>query len=246
MKAFGGVSFITTLLLLGSTSAWASEFQGILRNNSGVKFFAEQRADKAMEEFTAALGDLPYSGAVHFNMGNAFLARRDLEKALSEYDQALLTANSDSKEDREIRFRALFNSAVIRTEMRQVDEALNLYQKALEIYPDSIETKTNMELLVQQTQGGGQGEQEQDDKNNQNQDKDKEKEQDEGKGQDNKPKQEPQKYENPRATPRPFKSGELSQEDAKRILEEMKRQEEQIRAKMQRERVKDRPPEKDW
>lgn len=244
MRVLKGLVLSACLVLFVPASARANEFRGILRNNSGVKYFAEKRADKAMEEFTGALGDLPFSGAVHFNMGNAFLARRDLEKALSEYELALTSATGDSKEDRETRFRALFNSAVIRTEMNQIEEALGLYQKALEIYPDSIETKTNMELLAQQAQGGGQGEQEQKDKdqegNNQQQ------ENKENEGQDNKQKQEPQKFDNPRATPRPFKSSELSPDDAKRILEEMKRQEEQIRAKMQKERVKDRPPEKDW
>lgn len=243
MRVRSGLLLSMCLVLLAPALADASEFRGILRNNSGVKHFSEKRADLAMEEFTAALGDLPYSGAVHFNMGNAFLARRDLEKALSEYEQALRSATGDSREERETRFRALFNSAVVRTEMKDIEGALNLYQKALEIYPDSIETKTNMELLVQQMQGGGQGEREQNENDNQQNDQ---QEKNESEGQDNKEKQEPQKFENPRATPRPFKSPELSPEDAKRILDEMKRQEEQIRAKMQRERVKDRPPEKDW
>ena len=250
MRVWGSLLLSAVVLCL-SADARGSEFRGILRNNSGVKYFAEKRADKAMDDFAAALGDLPFTGAVHFNMGNAFLIRLDLEKALSEYEQALKTATSDSWEDRETRFRALFNSAVVRTELKQIDEALELYQKALEIYPDSLETKTNMELLVQQTQGGGQGDQreqkDQDGQGQNQQDQDKDQNQDsEGRDQEDKQKQEPQKFENPRATPRPFKSGELSQEDAKRILDEMKRQEEQIRAKMQRERVKDRPPEKDW
>ena len=34
----------------------------------------------------------------------------------------------------------------------RVDEALRLYQEALEIRPDSIEVKTNIELLMRQQQ----------------------------------------------------------------------------------------------
>lgn len=246
--------FIYSSILAGSflfaSSGFASELRGVLRNNSGVKQLSEQRADKAINDFTAALGDLPFSGEVHLNMGNSFLASRDPERALSEYDQALRAARGDSRSERETRFRAYFNSAVVRTEMKQYEEALSLYQQALDIYPDSLETKTNMELLVQQMSDGQGGDNDQDqnqDKKDQSGKDQKKDEKDEGEGQDKKDQnQEPDKFENPRATPRPFKSGELSQQDAKRILDEMKRQEEQIRARMQNERVKERPPEKDW
>lgn len=241
---------------LPSANGTASELRGILRNNEGVKQLNDQRADNAITDFTAALGDLPFSGEVHLNIGNAFLASRDLERAFSEYEQALKASKGDNHSSRETRFRALFNSAIVRTEMKQNEEALELYQKALEIYPDSIETKTNMELLMRQMAGGG-GESENDQKNDKDQSgKDQQKddqkndqknEQNEGEGQDKKDQQkEPDKFENPRSTPRPFKSEELSQQDAKRILDEMKRQEEQIRARMQNERIKERPPEKDW
>lgn len=236
------------VLLIGHVAS-ASELRGVMRNNSGVRKFGAKNGIQALDDFTGALSDLPFSGAVHFNIGNSFIMRQDYEKALSEYAQAIKDANSESHQDRETRFRALFNSAVALTELKKTDEALMSYQNALAIVPNSIETKTNMELLI--ASGGGGGDDKDNDKEKKQNDKGKGKDDKKDKDQkdgdkDDKKKEEPQKYENPRSTPRPFKSEEMSPQDVKRILEELKRQEEQIRARMQNEQRKDAPPDKDW
>jgi tetratricopeptide (TPR) repeat protein len=140
----------------------------------------------------------------------------------------------------------LFNLATIQAEQKNNDKALELYQKALDIDPESIEVKTNMELLTQQDSGGGGGQDDkQQDKKN---DKDKkggegDKKDDQKNGQN---KKNDEKFENPRPTPRPYQSEEISQQDMKRILEELKRQEGNIRARMDNERKKEAPAAKDW
>jgi tetratricopeptide (TPR) repeat protein len=239
MKLFSQTLAISISLMMGS-AALAGEFRGVLKNNEGVKNF-QKKPVEAFDRFSDALVDLPYSGEVHYNLGTTFLQNREFEKALSEYQQAIKHAPSNSARDQEVRFRSLFNSAVVLTELKKTDEALNLYQKALELNPDSVETKTNIELLTQQ--GGGEGEGESDQKNDKGEQKD---DKSKGQGQDEKKQDQPQKIENPKPKPRPFKSEELGQQDVKRILEELKRQEEQIRARMQNEQSKDAPPAKDW
>lgn len=242
--------FLLPLFLM--SVAEAGELSGVLKNNSGVARFEQKNAAQALEEFTAALGDLPYAPEVHFNVATSFLARREYEKALSEYQQTLRVASSESARDRRMRFMAFFNSAAILAEMKKTDEALELYQKALDLEPDSIETKTNIELLTAQQSGGGDGDdKDQDQKDGKgggknDQEKNDDKKDDKKKPKDEKKDKPPDKVSNPRPTPRPFKSEELSQQDVRRILEELKRQEEQIRARMQDEQRKDTPPEKDW
>lgn len=237
---------LLTAPLLVSEPARANELRGVIKNNAGVRKFGSKNGAQAFEDFTGALSDLPFSGEVHFNIGNSFLLRREYEKAISEYGIAAKSAPGGSSREKETRFRALFNSAIALTELKKIDEALASYQRALEIYPDSLETKTNIELLT--AGGGGDGGDDKDEKKDKDgkgkgQDKDdKDKKDDKG----DKKKDEPQKFENPRSTPKPFKSDELSQQDVKRILEELKRQESQIRARMQNEQRKDAPPDKDW
>lgn len=231
-----------TLFISVAFEARAGELRGVWKNNQGVRSLAKQKNVEAFENFTSALADAPFSGTVHYNIGNSFLSNKEFERALSEYQEAIRRSDSSSHQDLETRFRALFNTAFILAEQKKIDEALETYQRALEIKPDSLETKTNIELLSQQQGGGGGGDE--DDKNQQNKD-DKGKGKDKDKDKDDKKPQDP-KSEGPKPTPKPFKSEDLTQQDVKRILEELKRQEEQIRARMQNEKTKDAPPGKDW
>jgi Ca-activated chloride channel family protein len=229
--------------VLFGLSAQSSELRGVWRNNVGTKKFESKDSVKALDDFTGALMDLPFSGEVHYNLGNAFLRSREYEKALSEFRIALENSKGNSSIERETRFRALFNSGVAQAELKKTDEALELYQKAIDLKPDSVESKTNIELLTKNGGGGGEG-----DSDNKDKDQKDKKDKKDGQGKDkdqNQPKPD-QKVENPHYKPKEFKSEELTQQDVKRILEELKRQEEQIRARMNNEQAKDAPVGKDW
>ncbi|HEY1078895.1 MAG TPA: tetratricopeptide repeat protein, partial [Bdellovibrio sp.] len=159
---------------------------------------------------------------------------------------------------------AIFNQAQLLGKQKKVDEAIALYQKALDLVPTSQEAKNNIELLTQQQAGGGKG-QDQENKDDQKQegkeskdskdqkdpkdpkdDKDKkdEKKPDEkdGKEKEEKPK-EPKS--SPKYKPRPFNGKELSEGDVKKILGELKQQEEKIRAEYNKS-GKEQPRDKDW
>lgn len=232
----------------------ANELRGIWQNNQGVRRHADKRPVEAYDRFNDAMADLPFAPEVHYNLGNSFFDNKEFEKALSEYRQSIKYSGTEGLSKgrktavEETRFRALFNSGVTLSELKRYDEAIEAYQQALDIKPDSIETKTNIELLTQMQDGqGGEG-QDQKDKNQQDKG-DKNKDQ-KGEGDKDKEKDQQQPKQNqgqkPKPSPRPFKSEELTQQDVGRILEELKRQEDQIRAKMQREGAKDAPRDKDW
>lgn len=209
----------------------AGELRGIIKNNQGVSRYDKGKPLDSFDFFTDALGELPYAPEVQYNIGNAFLQMKDVDRALKQYDTALKLARTNSKRDKEVRFRALFNKGAVLAAQKKNEEALTAYQLALNEKPDSEETKTNMELLLGGGSGGGEGDKE-----------DKEKK-DEGEGQ-----QQNQKMENQskKPQPQPYKGKDLSKQDVDRILDELKQQEEQIRAKQQREGAKDAPPDKDW
>lgn len=224
----------------------AGELKGVIINNEGVRTFSEERRVEAHERFMESLAEVPFSPEVHYNIGTSFLVNQEFEKALSEYEQTLKLAAGAGKREAALRFHAHFNAAIALTQLKRIDEALEHYQRALDLNPESVETKTNIELLTQnQTGGQGEGEQQKQDSDNQS-----------GQDQNNQgqaPHQEPtdqqkkrQQGNQKKQEPRPFDSEQLSKQDVQKILEELKRQEEQIRAKMQREGAKDAPPDKDW
>lgn len=237
------MSALILAVSLLSPPAWASELRGIIKNNEGAKRLTKGKHYEAYERFNDALVDLPFSGEVHYNLGNSFFVNKEIDKALSEYSQAIKLSPGDGARARKTRFLALFNSAVALTEQKKIEEALSTYQRALELEPDSIETKTNMELLAAAGGGeGGEGDPQQQDKGDQKDQKDGQQPQE----QDQKKQPQPQQGQKQKDKPKPFDSKDMSEQDMSRILEEIKRQEEQIRAKFQREGAKDAPPEKDW
>ena len=248
------------IFLLLASAAHANDLDAVLQNNRGVKNFNDKKPVEAFDKFTSSLAELPFSGVVHYNIGTTFLANQELDKAVSEFREAVRTSPTKSAQDRKVRFFSYFDAGVALTAAKKTDEALEAYQHALDENPDSVETKTNIELLTQ-NQGGGGPDKDQSDKDDKD-DKKKDQKQDPKKdpkggkdpkdpkdNKDNKqppkdPKQDQKPKEKP--TPRPFKSEQLSQQDVGKILDELKQQEEQIRARMQNDKVKDAPAEKDW
>ena len=133
----------------------------------------------------------------------------------------------------------MFNLAIVLTKQKKIGEALAAYQACLDIQPDSKEVKTNIELLWQG--GGGEGEDKDDKKDPKGKGKDKK----EGPGDDKdqpKEKGEPQQKKQPKS----FESKELTDGDVKKILDEVKNQENAIRAQEYERNLKEAPRGKDW
>lgn len=227
---------ITFGVVAGAASpASAIDLRGIQNNNQGVKNYKQEQLTNAYTQFAQGLSDLPFNPEVHYNLGRVFYENKEYEKA----HQESLTAAKLAPEKSAIRYEALFQAAAALAQLKKVDDAIATYQQALEIIPDSKEAKTNIELLIA---GGGQGEgKEQNQEGGGNKPKDDPKD-----GQENKPDDRPRTNKPQPNAPKPFKSEDLSKRDVENILDELKRQEEQIRAKFQREGAKDAPKDKDW
>ncbi|MEZ4871933.1 MAG: tetratricopeptide repeat protein [Bdellovibrionales bacterium] len=181
----------------------------------------------AINEFLLSLAEDSQRADMHINLGMAFEFKKSEEQALAEYGVAIEL----TEQQPQLKFIALFNKARLLAQMKNIPEALRFYQEALKINPDSIEVKTNIELLWQQQDGGGGGES--DEQNNDDENNDENKDQKDPSDGDQDQKQKP-------------KPKDLSEQDVKRILEEIKSQEQKIRAKEQELGGKERSREKDW
>ncbi len=209
-------------------------------NNKGVKMLKSESTSGSQQNFVQALSLQPFEPVFHNNLGVSLDANKDIEKAIKSYAFA-----EEKAKDDQVKFTARFNLAQGIAKQGKVDEALVWYQKALDLNPGSQETKTNIELLTKQQKsgGGGQG-QNKDDKNKEKKPDDKKDDND--KKDDKDKKEQPKDYEaTKKYQPRPFK-GELSESDVKKILGELKQQEQKIRADYNRKDAKEQPRDKDW
>ncbi|MBK9295112.1 MAG: hypothetical protein IPM57_11865 [Oligoflexia bacterium] len=219
----------------------------IQTNNDGVKSFEQENYNEAFNKFVEALSKAPENALMHFNLANTFHKNKETKKALTELEavEAMGTADDETK------YMAMFNAGNMAVEAKDLPKAMDYYQKALKYKPDSKEVKTNIELALKQEQGGGGGGGDNDQEQNQ-EDKDNKDGKD---GKDNKDKkQDPKNNENKddkqgqKKQPQPFKSKDLNESDVRRILEELKRQENEIRAKSQKNKPSKEEPAsgKDW
>ncbi len=211
------------------------------KNRMAVQDLEKGQAQQAQNSLLQALAHDPLNGALHFNLGLSFEALSLGDKAKASYLQTLKNAQSPIE-----KFSALFNLGLIEQKAKQKDLALNYYQQALEIIPDSREVKINIELLTNKSQNQkGEGQSDSKDENDQQQNSD-------GKGQDSKDdkNQDPPKENQPKNykknQPQQFKSQELSEGDVKKILGEIKQQEQKIRAEFNKKESKEPPKDKDW
>ena len=193
-----------------------------------------EKYDEAYQHSLEALAYDPMKPELHLNLGNSFEGLGSLHKAKEAYSVAEKLSS-----DPEIQFQSRFNQAQVLAKDKKIEDALSSYQKALELAPESKEVKTNIELLMSSKGGkGGDG----DSKENQDQ-----KEKD-----DPKKKDEPKKFaENPKQQQKQPQN--MSQGDIKKILEELKQQEQRIRGdyykqgqRENKQKSDDGKREKDW
>ncbi len=212
---------------------------------------ADPRYQPALDKYLSALAHDSFLPELHLNLGLAFEGLSAFEKAQQSYKQAEFLAKQ--KGDLLEIFVARFNQAQLLGKGKKIDEALDKYQKALEIVPSSKEVKINIELLIQSQQKSGKSEDKDSKDRKDSKDKDKngkDKQQKEGEGKDDKDSKDDRvdkKYkDSAKYKPRPFDGKELNEGDVKKILGEIKQQESKIRAEYNRKELKERPRDKDW
>lgn len=210
--------------------------QAFVQNRAAVKAFEDGDLGLALSRWSTALSYNPAEEKLHYNLGLGFQVSQRGPEAEASYGLVMKSPRATEDE----KFSVEYNLGVMAQKNKDVDGALKHYQAALDLDPESRETKINIELLIQQGGGGGQGQQNQDGKQGQDPQ--------EGNGNDPKdPDQKPQQYAPNKPQKPQFKSEELTPSDVNKILGELKQQEQRIRAEFgKRNQQKEAPGGKDW
>ncbi len=202
----------------------------IWKNNTGAEYQKQKKFLEAQDQFVELLSDHPFQPTYQYNLGTSFILIEERNKAIQMFQEILKKKPIPPT----VEFLALFNLGFLYSaeEGGDVEKALDYFQKALAFNPESKEIKINIELLMRGGKGGGKG-----DKENPEDSKDQ--------GEDGEQPKEPQKFTN-KKQPNQFDSKDMSKNDVKKILEELKKQEQRIRAKHDRKGGKEADREKNW
>ena len=216
--------------------------------NQSLSPYIQESEHKLLESF---LAKYPENLFLHYNFG-VFWIFQDIQKTVKQFSFILKNKKSD-----ELRFKAAFNLGTLYgydkrlnvEDYNHIDQALKYYQMALEIKPDSLETKQNIEMLFLRKQSNNsqqskenpkqKKEESQQDKSEQKKQEDKSK-QDSSKNQDESKDNQGASYKENRKNEdeQNFQSKDLTKRDVQDILEELKQQEQQIWEKLIQEEAK--------
>ena len=225
-----GRTFFLLFLIFYSPLVFSSEVMDVWRNNRAVDQIDQKKFLQAHEGFNQLLSERMFHPVFQFNLGFSFLSLGEIKKAIKMYKEILRLHPLPP----EIEFSSLYNlgvlySGLLEEDMENLDKALHFYQGALKFKPDSKEVKTNIELLFRGS--GGKGNK----RNDQKSQRDKE-------GRRGPVTNKPEKEENQKK----YKIEKMSKKDVERILNELKEQEQNIRAKYKRKKFREADREKNW
>lgn len=211
--------FLFFLLLLPvSLSAQTLEWRHL---HQGNKAFLRGDYKVAENEYRAAQKLNPKSARVAFNLGDVYMAQKNFEGALPQYQAA-----AKGESNKLLKALSYHNIGVIYHLNKQFDKAIDFYKEALRNNPRDEDTRYNL-VLCQKQQKESQQQQKQQQKQQQNK-------KSEQKQQQNS--QDPQKrgQEEQRPQQEQEQSGQMSKENADRLLNLSQQAEQQTRQKLQR------------
>ncbi|MBS2023696.1 MAG: tetratricopeptide repeat protein [Deltaproteobacteria bacterium] len=236
------------MLRRGASRLWEKEQPDAARGN---QLAAENNPTGALEAYDSAEKKLPQnsesSAELAFNRSAALL-KGEATEAPKALEQAMRAQESG---DQSLRAKAAYNAALALEQAGKTDEALQAYGQALRLDPDDVDSKVNLELLLQQKERTKkQPQQGAQDKDQKNQDKNKQdqQQQEQSKGEDKKDekeqqgKEEAQKKEQeqqPKEGEDKQKGQEKEQEQAQKEKEKEEQQKQQEMGRSEAQRLLD-------
>ena len=182
----------------------------------GNRLYEEGLFPAAHEKYLEGLATAPESGLIRFNDGNALYKGEDYERAVEAYQRAIET------DDAELAGSVWYNLGNAFYRQQQLEESLQAYKQALRLRPTDVDSKHNLERVLEQMEQQEQEEEQQQEDGEQNEDEedqqeqpqeqDQEQEQEQGEEQDG----EPQPEEQGEPPPEP---GQMTPQEAERLLE---------------------------
>jgi len=235
------------VILIYATSALAQKENKHIR--SGNDFFDEENYKEAEVDYMKALEAKPESFKGQFNLGGALYKQENYEDATKLYGS--LSERDVDAEERSNSFYNLGNSFL---KTQKYAESVEAYKNALRLNPDDMDAKYNMEYAKkmmenqeqeQENQDQNQDQEEKEDKEQEQEKQEQEQEQKEQEQQQQQQEQQNQQEQQQQQQPQPQ---QISKQDAERMLEALKNDENKTLEKVQLQKVPGqvRKVEKDW
>src|SRR5262245_11518179 len=223
------VAALGTPLLAAALVSPAAADQAATKNNDGNQLYEQKKYDDALKMYVDAQASRPGAPELHYNIGNVLFRKKEFDKAIEEYLRA------QAASDPVLSQAASFNRGNAFLMQGRPEEAIKAYVQALRARPDDTDAKRNLELALRLLEQQKKQQQQQ-----QNQ-------QPKHKEQKQSPQPQQQPSEGGGSPPPQKKPGEMTEDEARQVLEALQQEEKEGIKKHARALAGDRtPPEQDW
>jgi Ca-activated chloride channel family protein len=268
---FLGMSGLVRWPSLAAETAFP-HIRSLVLNRKANALFLLQNYPGAFDNYVKTLEYDPFSAETHLDLGLTYEMQQQADKAMLSYQNSLLFAKDDLPRFMSLFNIAQLHGKAKKIDeaLEFYQNALKIDPSSKEV-KTNIELLIQQQ---QQDQKDGKDDKNKDDKDKDKDKKDQDKKdgkdpkkdpkddkKDQGKGDQDKDKEppkdpkdpkdkekeQPKEYgKNQKPQPKKFDSKELTEGDVKKILQELKQQEQKIRADFNRKEVKEQPRDKDW
>lgn len=236
---------VLVLLILASSVSAKSVADVVDRGNEAYR---AQDYKGAMEQYQIAETELPESAELSYNIGGVLYNEGKYEEAVDRYTKSLNTLEASQEA------LGQYNLGNTYYRMGDYQNAIKAYENSLRINPEDLAAKYNLELArkmlkdqmkpdEQDQQDKQQQEQQQEQQQKEEKDEQQEDQQDQQNQQQNQQQQEQQQEQQQQQQPQEQK---MSKEDAERILNALKDDEQDVQKKIKRKAVSTGYSGKDW
>jgi len=234
MKIFIKICFLLVLLLVVNADAQTK------RNliNEGVNLYKDGKFADAEVNFKKGLEKDANLFEGHFNLGDAYYKQGRYDESLQAYKNSLSFTDDKYKQS-----KVYHNIGNALLKSQKLKESIGAYANALKLNPDDLETKYNLSFalnMMKQNQ-----DQKNQDKNNQDQDQDKNQDQNQDQQNQDQQKQD-QNNKDQQQNQQQQRKDQMTKEEAERILEAMKNNEQDLQKKLRQVKGRAVVVEKDW
>jgi Ca-activated chloride channel family protein len=256
LKNFGTFVVFLFLLLTITKNSYSSDAKSINEYNyikNGIKYYEQGNYSDALREFLEAETLDPKNYSTQLNTGDALFMSGDLNKAKDYFSRAKEFSKNVNEKG-----KASFNLGQTQMQLKDYEGAIQTYQDALDsLYSDKkadseIIYRLKAALEVAQNQKNEQKNQnKKDDKENKDNKDNQKNSKDNDKKDSNQDKNEKDKENQNYRMPKPkFKQENLSEQDAKRIMQQLLENEKKTQKKLMQDKVsrkaKSEQGGKDW
>jgi len=228
------------VVLIYATSALAQKENKHIR--SGNDYYDEENYKEAEVDYMKALEAKPESYRGQFNLGGALYKQENFEDATKLYG-SLAERDVDDNE----KSNSFYNLGNSFLKAQKYAESVEAYKNALRLNPDDMDAKYNMEYAKKMMENQQEQEQDQDQDQDQENKEDQEQEQDQQQ-QEQEQEQQDQDQQNQQQQQQQPQPQQISKQDAERMLEALKNDENKTLEKVKLQKVPGqvRKVEKDW